>query len=72
VVSGISKKVISADSGPELRFRAIAGNRYLIEKHDAPAAAMPFAELSGTPALVAKKLGSVQIGLLKDEPGQAK
>jgi alpha-L-fucosidase 2 len=72
VVSGTAKKMISADSGPELRFRAIAGNRYLIEKHDAPATAMPFAQISGRPAPVAKKFGSVQIGLFKDESWQAK
>jgi hypothetical protein len=72
VVSGTLKKVISADSAQELQFHAIAGNHYLIEKHEAPAAATPFAELSGIPAHVAKKLGSVQIGLFKDESGQAK
>lgn len=73
VIAGASKtKVVNGDSGQELHFRAVAGTNYLVEKHDAPAGALPFAPVSGTPAREAKKLGSVQIGIFPSESERAK
>jgi len=64
VVAGSStKKVVSGDSGQELRFDAVAGTSYLIQKHAAPVTALGFDAVSGTAAHEAKKLGSVQIGI---------
>lgn len=70
VVAGIAReKVVSDVSAPVLSFRAVAGTEYLIQKHDSPASAFPFAPVSGTSAKEARKLGSVQIGLFGIESG---
>jgi alpha-L-fucosidase 2 len=66
VVAGNTNKVVSGDSGQELRFDAAAGTSYLIQKHASPVTALKFAPLSGTAASEAKKLGSVQIGIFHD------
>lgn len=68
VVAGkANAKLVSSDSSREIQFEAVAGTSYLIEKFDTPATALSFAPVSGTPAREAKKLGSVQIGLFRDE-----
>lgn len=72
VVAGAAKtKVINGDSARELTFRAVAGTKYLIQRHDAPVTALPFSPVSGTTAHEARKLESVQIGLFHDESAQA-
>ncbi|MCL2659339.1 MAG: glycoside hydrolase [Acidobacteriaceae bacterium] len=63
------RKVVSGSSESELRFNAVAGTSYLIQKHDAPVTALPFAPVSGTAAREARKLGPVQIGI---PPGPAR
>ncbi len=63
VSAGSGAKVVRESSEPVLSFHGVAGTDYLLERHDAPAAGQRFAVLSGTPALTAKKLGRVQIGL---------
>ena len=69
VVAGASgRKIVNGESTEEVTFIAVAGTQYLIEKHDAPVTGLPFAPMSGTAANEAKKLGSVQIGLFRDEP----
>lgn len=71
VVSGSETKIVNHASTRELSFPVVAGNKYLIEKHDAPVENLPFVPVSGTPATVARKLGSLQIGLFRDGSGQA-
>ena len=72
VVTGSdSAKVVRGSSANELTFRGIAGTKYLIERHDTPVSALPFAAVSGTAAKEAKRLGSVQIGLSRGESEQA-
>jgi hypothetical protein len=63
VSAGSGAKVVSESSEPVLSFHGVARTNYLLERHDAPAAGKRFAALSGTPALAAKRLGRVQIGL---------
>lgn len=71
VIAGTAgTKVVSGNSRQELSFRAVAGTRYLVQKHDAPVASLPFASVGGTAAKEATKLGSVQIGLIVGENGQ--
>lgn len=68
VVAGkANAKLVSGDSSREIQFQAVAGTSYLVERREASATALPFAPLSGTPAREAKRLGSVQIGLFRDE-----
>ncbi|HEX4319270.1 MAG TPA: glycoside hydrolase [Acidobacteriaceae bacterium] len=53
-------------SGPILEFSAVAGRRYLLMPASAEAehaGASTAAEIGGTPAATAKRLGSVQIGI---------
>jgi hypothetical protein len=69
VIAGNSnKQVRSGDSGQEIRFDAVAGTSYLLQKHVAPVTAVRFAPVSGTAAREAKKLGSVMIGIPADSP----
>lgn len=65
VAGSTGMKVVSGNSAHEIRFLAVAGTKYLIQKHDAPVSAIPYAPVSGTAAQEAKKLGSVQIGLFR-------
>ncbi len=67
VAGSTGMKVVSGNSAHEIRFLATAGTKYVIQKHDAPVSAVPFAPVSGTAAQEAKKLGSVQIGLFRAE-----
>lgn len=72
VIAGATEtKVINGDSAKELTFQAVAGTKYLIQRHDAPVTALPFAPVSGTAAHEARKFGSVQIGLFHDESAHA-
>ncbi len=57
------KKISSHITGDVITFHALAGASYLIEKSSIAAQPQRFAEVSGTPATSAKKLGPVQIGL---------
>jgi lysophospholipase L1-like esterase len=64
VVSGPTRsKVVSGATGPVITFRGSAGTRYLLERHEAPAADTNFAPVTGKQAVTAKRLGPVQIGL---------
>jgi len=58
-----SARVATKEIGPDIEFEAAAGASYLVEARDASAAAKRFAEVSGTAALLSKRLGPVQIGL---------
>jgi alpha-L-fucosidase 2 len=73
-----TEKIVSAATGPVIRFRAIAGTRYLLQRHDDPIASSNFLAVSGTQAVTAKRLGKVQIGLfaadslaMVDVPGKS-
>lgn len=73
VIAGIAgTKVISGDSTQILSFRAVAGTKYLIQKHDSPVTTLPFAPVNGTPTKEARRLGSVQIGLFGDESRESR
>jgi hypothetical protein len=67
VAGSTDKQVLSSDSDQELRFEAVAGTSYLLQKHAAPVAALRFAPVSGTDAREAKKLGPVEIGIPHDK-----
>jgi len=56
-------KLVDDAIGPVISFRGVAGTSYLVEKHDFPVTSERFAPLSGTPAKLARRLGSVQLGL---------
>ena len=67
VLSGKTGAIeVNGAIGPEIEFKAIAGSGYLVKKHGESPAARRFAPVTGTPALSAKKLGPVQIGLFQD------
>ena len=61
-----NRSVVSGDSDHEVRFDAVAGTSYLIQRHAAPVTGLRFAPVSGTAASQAKKLGAVQIGIFPD------
>jgi Glycosyl hydrolase family 95 catalytic domain len=63
VLSDTGARILSGDVGPVLQMRVLAGDRYLLTRHDQPVAEEKFAPVSGSPASTAKKLGPVQIGL---------
>jgi Glycosyl hydrolase family 95 catalytic domain len=63
IVGSNGARIVKADAQPVLTFHATAGVRYLLEREDSPVSAMRFAAVSGAPAMKAKKLGHVQIGL---------
>jgi hypothetical protein len=63
VLSDRGATILSEDPGPVLRMRVIAGDRYLLTRHDQRFAQERFAPVSGLPASRVKKLGPVQIGL---------
>jgi hypothetical protein len=66
VISGkTGMKVPTSEAGPLIRFNAVAGTNYLVVDREASAGAS-FAPVTGTPALSARKLGPVQIGLFND------
>jgi hypothetical protein len=68
VISGSTgTRVLKDDSRPVLAFHAAAGMRYLLERAGSAGSSLPFAPVSGVPAQVAKKLGRVQIGLLRED-----
>ena len=59
-------KVVKGAVGPVISFQGVAGTTYLIEKQEEPILNRRFAPVSGSPARLAKQLGSVQIGLSRD------
>jgi alpha-L-fucosidase 2 len=64
IVSGrTGAKIVKADADSILSFRGTAGTGYLLERHGASLTRRRFAPVSGTPAVTAKRLGRVQIGL---------
>jgi lysophospholipase L1-like esterase len=63
VVSGSDMtKVVNGVTGPVIEFRAKAGTSYLLKLQEKRTDAS-FAPVTGVPATMAKRLGSVQIGL---------
>jgi alpha-L-fucosidase 2 len=66
VVAGkTGTKIVSGATGEVVTFRAAAGESYLLEKHSIPTTQLRFAVITGSPALSAKRLGPVQLGLFK-------
>jgi hypothetical protein len=64
VVNGSSNAVVvSATTAGTLSVPVTAGQSYLVEPTSALTTALPFAQVTGTPATTAKHLGPVQIGL---------
>jgi hypothetical protein len=63
VVEAVTNRtVIAATTASTLSIGATSGHKYLIELSGAPFTKLPFAEVTGTPAVGAKHLGSRQIG----------
>ncbi len=71
IVGAAGTKVVSGASSVDLNFQAVAGTKYLIQKHDEPFTNLIFAPVSGTTPREARKLKSVQIGLFRDESEKA-
>jgi hypothetical protein len=64
VVNGSTGAVVVASTtASPLTIPVIAGTSYLVEPTANPTAALPFAQVTGSPATTAKHLGPVQIGL---------
>jgi Glycosyl hydrolase family 95 catalytic domain len=63
VSGGAGAKIVSAGTDSTFRFRVFAGASYLLERHDALLAGRRFAPITGTPAVIPKRLGRVQIGI---------
>jgi hypothetical protein len=64
VISGTTgTKVVDGSAGQVITFKGAAGERYLVQRHGEPTANQRFESISGTPAITAKSLGKVQIGL---------
>jgi len=64
VISGTpGAKVVDNAAGQVITFKAAAGEKYLVQRHGEPGADRRFESISGTPAMTAKRLGKVQIGL---------
>jgi hypothetical protein len=64
VISGrAGTKVVEGAAGSAITFKAEAGENYLVRRHGEPTADQRFESIGGKPAMTAKKLGSVQLGL---------
>ncbi|MGH9400890.1 MAG: glycosyl hydrolase family 95 catalytic domain-containing protein [Terriglobia bacterium] len=64
IISGRTGAMIAKkDADSIVVFRGTAGTRYLVERHDALLPRRRFAPVRGRPAVTAKRLGQVQIGL---------
>lgn len=61
-------KVASAASGDIIMFHASSATDYLVERQGRATASRRFEQISGTPAICARKLGPVQLGLFNDAP----
>lgn len=61
------KNVVRGAMGPTIEFAGTEGTNYLVERHDDPITARPFAPVDGRPASAPKKLGSVQIGIFGED-----
>jgi hypothetical protein len=68
VLGTTGRKVVKGAIGPVIEFPGIAGGRYLVEAQGRSVERLRFAAVGGTPASVAKKLGSVQIGISSSVP----
>ena len=62
IAAKAGKKLVAEAAGPVIEFAAIAGENYSVEKRNATASGR-VSTISGTPAMHARKLGAVQIGL---------
>jgi alpha-L-fucosidase 2 len=65
IISGTGGTVVRAGSGSVLSFRAVAGASYRLVQHTSSAEHEEFAPVSGNPANLPKRLGTVQIGIFK-------
>jgi alpha-L-fucosidase 2 len=65
LVGKTGAKVVDDATGPVVSFRAAAGTSYLLERVGFPVSNQRFAPVGGTPAISAKKLGPVQLGLFR-------
>jgi hypothetical protein len=64
VVNGSSNAVVvAATTAGTLNVPVTSGQSYLVERTSSLTTALPYAQVSGTPATAAKHLGNVQIGL---------
>ncbi|MGH9585809.1 MAG: glycosyl hydrolase family 95 catalytic domain-containing protein [Acidobacteriaceae bacterium] len=67
IISGrTGTRIVNSNPSAVLRFQAHAEVNYLLERTAFPVDGMRFTPVSGTPARVAKRLGSVQIGIFGD------
>ena len=57
------KAVVTREVGPVLEFSGTAGATYVVKKHGVGGAMVPIPSVKGTPAIEAKRLGPVQIGI---------
>lgn len=73
VVAGAARsKVVNGAMDSVIVFRAVAGKSYLVKRHGTPPDDERFAPVSGTRAVTAKRLGTVQIGLFSSDPATGK
>jgi len=66
VAGGTGRKVVKGAAGSIIEFPGIAGGRYLVEAQGQAGERGRFAPVSGAPAVSAKELGPVEIGLFSD------
>jgi hypothetical protein len=63
VVSGDTRVVVGPTSAGEFTLPAVQGRSYLVETVANPTTALPYAQVTGTPATAYRTLGAAQIGL---------
>ncbi|WP_405827803.1 fascin domain-containing protein [Streptomyces sp. NBC_01176] len=64
VVNGSSNAVVvSSTTAGTFNVPVVSGQSYLVEQVAAPTTALPYAQVSGSPATTARHLGTVQIGI---------
>jgi hypothetical protein len=63
VVDGAGSRVVTAGTGSALDIPVRAGHSYLVEKASDPTTALPYAQVTGTPATSPKTLAGRHIGL---------
>ena len=69
VISAKSRKrVVTNEVGPTIEFSAAAGATYIVEDHGVARSMPHIPSVRGTPAISAKRLGPVQIGLFPNNP----
>jgi hypothetical protein len=62
IAAKTGKLVVTNEAGPVIEFSATSGASYVVQKRGAPAEPL-FPLVNGTPAIAAKRLGPVQLGL---------